>query len=199
MPVHAGVDTRYSELAAGDVVLVGGVPTTSPLRTAFDLARSRSLDEAVAGVDAMVHTCRLRVDAIARYATDGRMRWHGARRLPEVLSLAAAGAESPMETRLRLVLVRAGLPAPTLQHRVHDGWGRVVARLDLAYVDARLGIDYDGGCHWDPSAVRRDLRRQNALQALGWNLLRFTADDVLHNQRRLIDQVRAFSVPQPPT
>ncbi len=96
-----------------------------------------------------------------------------------------------METRLRLALTRGGLPLPVLQHRVCDGYGNFVARLDLAYVEARLGIEYDSERHWDPKVIRRDLRRQNALQALGWSLLRFTADDVLHNRARLVAQVAA--------
>ena len=191
MTAYESVTVRYSELAPGDVVGLDGVQLTSPPRTAYDLARTRPLHEAVVGVDAMVHACGLPIDAIARYAKP-RAHWHGAGSLGEVLALATAGAESPMETRLRLVLIASGLPAPTLQHRVRDGTGRVVARLDMAYVDAQLGIDYDGGCHWDPAAVRRDLRRQNALHALGWTLLRFTAADVLHNPRRLIDQVRGI-------
>ena len=104
-----------------------------------------------------------------------------------------------METRLRLVLARAGLPATAVQHRVRDERGAVVARLDLAYPQAQLGIEYDGDCHWQPDAVRRDLRRQNALGALGWSLLRFTADDVLHHQSRLLAQVRAALCRTPDT
>jgi len=96
-----------------------------------------------------------------------------------------------METRLRLVLARAGLPPPALQHRVWNEAGACVARLDLAYVDARLGIEYDGQCHWEPRAIRKDLRRQNALRALSWTLLRFTADDVLRHSKRLVTQVRS--------
>jgi hypothetical protein len=113
------------------------------------------------------------------------------RRLASVLALAAPGAESPMETRLRLALVRAGLPVPVLQHRVSDRAGALVARLDLAYVESRLGIEYDGDCHLDPIVVRKDLLRQNALRALGWTLLRFTADDVLRHPARMITQVCA--------
>jgi very-short-patch-repair endonuclease len=96
-----------------------------------------------------------------------------------------------METRLRLVLTRSGLPMPVLQHRVFDQSGLFVARLDLAYVESRLGVEYDGECHWEPRAVRRDLRRQNALRALGWSLLRFTADDVLRYPIRVVAQVDA--------
>jgi hypothetical protein len=139
----------------------------------------------------LIHVCGITRDAIAEYARDGRGRWHGVRRLAYALALAATGAESLMETRLRLVLVRAGLPMPVLQHRVWDGAGTLVARLDLAYVESRLGIEYDGESHLAPDAVRRDLRRQNALRAVGWTLLRFTADDVLRHPTRTSVQVSA--------
>jgi len=191
MPDWPDVATRYSELQPTDLVEVGGIPATTPVRTAFDLARRIPLDEAVVGVDALLHVCGLQLSAISAYANDGRASWHGVRRIPAVLALAAPGAESPMETRLRLVLVRAGLPEPVLQHRVLDHRGKVVARLDLAYPDSRLGVEYDGEHHLEPTTVRRDLLRQNALRALGWTVLRFTSDDVLRAPGRLAAQVAA--------
>ena len=114
-----------------------------------------------------------------------------------LLALAAGGAESPMETRLRLRLVQAGLPAPALQHRVYDERGGFLARLDLAYVAERLGVEYDGECHFDARSVRKDLRRQNALRAAGWSLLRFTSEDVFRHPQRLVAQVRAALAGKP--
>ncbi|HYW27051.1 MAG TPA: DUF559 domain-containing protein [Terriglobales bacterium] len=191
MPSHPGVRTRYSALQRDDVLCMDGIPATMPVRTAFDLARGRGLDEAVVAVDALIYVCRIEADEIAAYAGAGRSRWHGVGRIGRVLALTEPGAESPMETRLRLALLRAGLPTPVLQHRVWDDTGHFVARLDLAYVEARLGVEYDGDCHLDPSAVRKDLRRQNALRALGWSLLRFTADDLLRHPTRMVVQVCA--------
>ena len=190
LPPHRGVLPHYSELRPDDVTGSPGVPTTTPTRTAFDLGRGRRLEEAVVGVDALLQAAGITLEAIARYGSD-RSHWHGVRRLASVLALAAPGAESPMETRLRLLLTRAGLPMPVLQHRVWDGAGAFVARLDLAYVEHRLGIEYDGECHLDPTVVRKDLLRQNALRALGWTVLRFTADDVQRHPARLVAQVGA--------
>jgi len=145
----------------------------------------------VVAVDALLMHCGLALEEVAAYAVDGRESWHGVGRIARVVSLAAVGAESPIETRLRLVLARAGLPPPVLQHQVWNEAGTCVARLDLAYVDARLGIEYDGQCHLEPRAMRRDLLRQNALRALRWTLLRFTAEDVLRHSKRLVTQVRS--------
>jgi Protein of unknown function (DUF559) len=189
MRCRAGVAVRYSELCAGDVISAAGIPITKPVRTGFDLARRPKLEDAVVAVDALLMRCHVTVDQISAYANEGRTSWHGINRLWKALPLAAHGAESPMETRLRLLLIRAGLPVPVLQHPVRDDTGALIARLDLAYVDARLGIEYDGESHWDPRAVRKDLRRQNALRAWDWSLLRFTSDDVLRHPRRLVAQV----------
>jgi hypothetical protein len=189
MRCRSGVAVRYSELRAGDVVSAAGIHMTKPVRTGFDLARGPELEDAVVAVGALLTHCHVTVDQISAYANDGRTSWHGISRLWKALSLAAHGAESPMETRLRLLLIRAGLPVPVLQHPVRDDTGAFIARLDLAYVHARLGIEYDGESHWDPRAVRKDLRRQNALRAWHWSLLRFTSDDVLRQPRRLVAQV----------
>src|SRR5262249_38648186 len=91
MPRHPGVVTRYSELRPEDVVVRSGMPATTPVRTAFDLARRRWLEDAVVAVDAMLRACSLQPDAIAAYASDGRTAWHGVGRLPAVLALVAPG------------------------------------------------------------------------------------------------------------
>ena len=95
-----------------------------------------------------------------------------------------------METRLRLLLVLAGLPCPEVQYEVVTP-EKFVARLDLAYPQVRLGIEYDGDHHRRVAVFRRDLARLNALHALGWTVLRFTADDVLRFPGRLVSQVCA--------
>ncbi|HLZ36763.1 MAG TPA: DUF559 domain-containing protein [Mycobacteriales bacterium] len=107
------------------------------------------------------------------------------------VTLARPAAESPMETRQRLLLVLAGLPEPVPQHEVRDPDGVLIARLDLAYPQRRLGIEFDGSGHADPRQWRADLRRQNALLRAGWRLLRFTAADVYRHPGTVVAQVRA--------
>jgi very-short-patch-repair endonuclease len=106
-----------------------------------------------------------------------------------VLALADPLAESPMETLIRVVLVLAGLPAPAVQHRV-TGLGRS-HRLDLAYPDVLLAIEYDGADHLAPDRARRDLEREAVLTRLGWTVLRFDAATVLRDPSRLVAVVRA--------
>ncbi len=93
-----------------------------------------------------------------------------------------------METRLRLVLVLAGLPRPEAQIDLHDDRGRFLGRPDFLYRDRRLALEYDGGVHRDQ--LVEDNRRQNQLINAGYRLLRFTAPDILRNPASVVSQVR---------
>jgi hypothetical protein len=95
-----------------------------------------------------------------------------------------------METRLRLLIVRAGLPRPKVQWVVQDESAHTAFWLDLAYPDQTLGIEYDGTAHTDPDTVLRDIARHTALLDLGWRVYRYTRDDVLLHPTRIIDQLR---------
>src|SRR5438067_13649072 len=68
-----------------------------------------------------------------------------------------------METRLRMLLVLAGLPRPAAQVSLQDARGRFLGRPDLYCPGARLGIEYDGATHRESLAA--DNRRQNACSA----------------------------------
>ncbi len=88
-------------------------------------------------------------------------------------------AESPLETRLRLLLGDAGLLPDETQWPVHHpATGEFIARLDFAWPTLRLGIEADGvGPHSEPQALLRDRRSQNDLVRLDWEVLRFTWQD----------------------
>jgi very-short-patch-repair endonuclease len=79
-----------------------------------------------------------------------------------------------------------------VQFDVRDAAGRFVARVDLAYPQHRLAIEYDGDHHRGRASFRRDAARLNALRMCGWTVLRFTADDVLRHPSRVVAQVRAL-------
>jgi hypothetical protein len=171
------VVVRTSTLAATDVTTFGGVPVLTPLRTAFDLARRSPLVEAVVLLDAMTHRGLVTVADLAAYVEE-RAGLRGIRVVRRAVGLVEPGAESPMETRLRLVLVLGGLPAPVVQHRLFAAAGVFVARLDLAYPELRIAIEYDGSHHG--ATWQRDLERMYAVMAEGWWLRRYTATDVFH-------------------
>jgi very-short-patch-repair endonuclease len=112
----------------------------------------------------------------------------GIARLRRVVELAEAKAESPMETRLRMLLVLARLPRPEVQVSIHADKGRFLGRPDLLYRRQGLAIEYDGGNHRD--RLVDDNRRQNGLVGAGLRLLRFTAGDVYGTPDAVLMQVR---------
>ena len=95
-----------------------------------------------------------------------------------------------METRLRMLLVLAGLPRPEAQVSLHDHQGRFLGRPDLYYRAQSLGIEYDGQTH--RNSLAEDNRRQNRLLNSGIRLLRFTAADVLHAPDSIVTVVRGM-------
>lgn len=102
----------------------------------------------------------------------------GIRRLREAFELVRYGSLSPQESRLRLELVRAGLPEPSLNHHVRHHERRI-AMVDLAYPDRRLAIEYLGDHHrTDADAYREDIYRRERLTAAGWDVVFLTVADL---------------------
>jgi hypothetical protein len=185
-----GLRVTRSRLDPADVWRRGGLPATSPQRTAFDLARCPDLTTAVTGLDALLYRGVIKPETLLGYL-DAHTRWTGVHSARRALGLARPFVESPMESRLRLRVLLAGLPEPVVQYEVRDGRGHFVARLDLAYPQQMVGLEYDGDHHRERATFRHDAVRLNRLRLLGWTVLRFTADDVLHNSDRMLAQVRA--------
>ena len=182
---RSGIAIRRSRIGQ-DVTRVRGISATSMARTLCDLCSQLSLTEAVVIADAALHARRIRLDHLAAWADANHYR-HGIRALRRVIDLAEPAAESPMESRLRMVLVLGRLPRPRAQVPIHDPSGRFVGRPDLYYESARLGIEYDGEIH--RSTLVEDNRLQNRILQAGIRLLRFTAPDVLGNPSSVVAQV----------
>ena len=107
----------------------------------------------------------------------------------EVAALADGLAESPQETRLRLLFLRGGLPGPVAQYRVFDDDG-LIGRVDFAYPDLRIAIEYDGLWHGERQAFLDDRWRLNRLNAAGWVVIHVTLVD-LRRPELLAARIRA--------
>lgn len=184
---RAGASVRRSALAADEIVLRRGVPTTSALRTVVDLGGRDPLTERVVAADAFLHAGLVSLAELRTYLVK-HPRARGIARLGRVVDLAEPNAESPMETRLRMLLILAGLPRPEVQISIDDDDGRFLGRPDLLYRRQRLAIEYDGDNHRD--RLVHDNRRQNGLVDAGFRLLRFTAADVYTTPDNVAMQVR---------
>ena len=183
----AGASVRRAALAAGDIVLRHRLPATPALRTAVDLGGRNPLKEAVVAVDLFLHAELVSLDELRSHVAGHPGAW-GIGRLRRVVDLAEPKSESAMESRLRLVIVMAGLPKPEVQIDVRDDRGHFLGRPDLLYPRHRLAIEYDGGTHRD--RMVEDNRRQNGLVGAGYRLLRFTAADVYGAPDTVAMQVR---------
>lgn len=172
---------------AGDVVVRRGFRTTTPARTLFEISRRLRLTEAVVIADMALHARSVGRIELGNWieSRKGRQGVCAARR---VLEFAEAAAESPMETRLRMLLVLNGLPRPEVQVNIHDDGGDFLGRTDLYYRKHKLAIEYDGEFH--RLSLVEDNRRQNRLLTAGIRLLRFTASDVLRHPASVLAQVR---------
>lgn len=173
--------TRRSRPAT-EVTARRGIPTTSAMRTALDLARIRPLDEAVVAMDQFLVPGLVFLSDV-RAAADSLIG-RDCRHVRRVTRLADGLAGSPQETRLRLLIHRSDLPAPVAQYRVRVG-DRAVARVDFAWPVQKLAVEYEGQWHGERQQVARDRRRLNDLTRAGWRVIFATAAD-LHDPLRLI-------------
>jgi len=185
---RVGVSVRRVDLCAGDVVWRRGFPVTSIPRTLVDLVPNLGLVETVVVADMALNRRKVEVAELCRWA-HGRIGRKGVKALRRVIELMDEGAESPMESRLRLLLVLAGLERPLVQAALDDEGGNFVGRADLYYPVQRLAIEYDGQVHRE--SLVEDSRRQNRLLNAGYRLLRFTAADVFATPDKVVAQVRS--------
>lgn len=94
-----------------------------------------------------------------------------------------------MESRLRMLLVGAGLPRPRVQWVVPDPVARTAVWLDLAYPDAMIGIEYEGGGHTTAERVLRDAGRYTRLVDKGWRIYRYTKFEIQCEPKRIVEEI----------
>ena len=101
--------------------------------------------------------------------------------------MADGGAESPQETRVRLLLVGAGLPKPETQIEFRD----LHIRVDMGWREWKVAVEYDGAQHWTDGRQRSwDIERIALLEAAGWVAIRVSAD-LLKRPHVIVERVRA--------
>jgi hypothetical protein len=186
--VHPGLTVRRERMSAGETVRLGDVLCTSPMRTAYDLGRQEDLVEAVVAVDRLANRHRFPPDLLLHFTTHYR-GGPGTARLCTALALADPYAGSPMETRLRMIIVRAGRPGPQVQWVVQDATAHTAVWLDLAWPEHRIGVEFEGGGHTAPVQVLRDVGRYTRLVDRGWRIYRYTKYDVYVEPGRIVDEL----------
>ena len=118
-------------------------------------------------------------------------RGRQARSARRAAAYVRGGVDSPMESRLRMLLVLAGLPEPVVDHALRDETtGRVRYRLDLSYPQWRIAIEYDGRQHAENTAQWRwDVQRREDLDADGWRIVVVLSGDLYRSPARTLERV----------
>lgn len=186
----AGIILHSDHLAEDDVGVLDGIRVTTPARTVFDLGRQRGLVTAVIRVDALLQAGELKLSDV-QTLVDSHRGARGVVQLRRVLDLADYGAESPQETRLRLLLTFAGMRPSATQIEVFDEYGQFVGRLDMGWPEWKVGVQYDGKQHWDDPVQRaRDIDQGVAYAELGWRIVRVGADLMRYRESTVIGRTR---------
>jgi very-short-patch-repair endonuclease len=174
-----GILIHRDQLFDDETRLVRGIPATTPARTAFDLGRRGRRLSALMAVDALANTTRLQRSAVLPLLE----RHRGARglaQLREMVDLMDSGAESPQETRTRLLLIDSGLPRPQTQIVV-SRW-----RIDMGWAEFKVGVEYDGPQHWTvPGRRTRDIEKYADLDFRGWRMVRVN-DELMRYRSQVI-------------
>ena len=180
------VRLHHTDLPPREVVVVDDVPVTTARRTAWDVMALEPVTTAVATLDAMVRAGGVSLHDLEALAQQGSGRW-GVSRVRRAVPLVDPRAESPQASRLRVALVLAGMQAVP-QFEVHSG-GRFVARVDLAFPEVRLAVEYEGAHHFVGDQIARDEERLDRLRAAGWRVIRVSAGD-MRDLESLVARIR---------
>jgi hypothetical protein len=167
-----------------------GLPISSPVQTFLDLAGvGLSMVDLVVLGDSLVKAGRISPEQLVQAAADATGR--GAKLARRSASYVRKGVDSAMESRLRMLIVLAGLPEPDVNvifRKADGGW---LVRLDLYYAAYRLLVEYDGRQHADDTRQwHRDITRRETLDAMNIRLLIVTKDDFYQTPEQVLVRVR---------
>jgi very-short-patch-repair endonuclease len=181
----------------GGLNLTGGLAATTVSRalvdTWGDAHRGRQSDRYITlARDSVLRATRERRVAVTDVEAELPAVPHlpGLTSLRELLANVRDGSHSHLEIIGLRALRAAGLPAPHLQYEIALGYGTL--HVDAAWPEVELAVEFDGASyHANPDDWQRDLRRDAALAALGWLVLRFSYVDMTERPAFCAAQVAA--------
>lgn len=197
---EAGVRQHQGLLLPADVIELDGRAYTSPTRTALDITTVTDAETSLCILNHLLHTRQTTPEDLAsRY--ESMIRNPYTLRTDLVLRLADARVESVGESRCFFMFWRHGLPAPEPQFVVRDHTGREVARLDFAWPEYGVWLEFDGKEKYvqhlregetTTAAVLREKRREDRIRELtGWRCIRITWADLM-DPTRTVARIRAL-------
>lgn len=175
---------------SGSVLLLHGIRVSAPDPVFLELASLLNLVELVVVGDALVGQRRTTPEQLVAAAAAHRGR--GAAVARRAAAHVRRDVDSPMETRLRMLIVLAGLPEPKVNVKVNYPSGRPRFRLDLSYPDLKIDVEYDGRQHRDDNDQwDHDVLREEWLVNDGWKLVKVTHRGIYREPAATIERVRS--------
>lgn len=183
-----------------------GLLVASPATVFLQMAAvAPDLVELVVLGDSLVRAGRTTPEELVEVAKawDGK----GARRARRAAGLVRRGVDSPMESRLRMLIVLAGYPEPIVNVIIRHENGEWRVRLDLSYPHLKLVVEYDGWQHrLDQGQWSSDIKRREWLEGQGWRVLVINSEafygDPVDTLRRIreamVDRGERRLPPRPP-
>ena len=199
IPRCKGVVGHVGQFFEDEITWAEGLLITSRARTWLDCARRMSIDEITVVADHLLRRPRPEFEGRSEpYATpdeladmlDRHKGTPGIRKARLALEQARIGSDSAQETRLRLALERAGLPAPGLNVPTELSSG-VVREPDLSYAEYRVGVEYEGDGHSEAAQIVRDIAREEDFARAGWRLVRISRRHMRNGARSAVVKVRS--------
>ena len=187
---------RSLDLTASDVAEVGDARLTSRVRTWLDLAATLSTDDLTEIGDHLVRMPRAMFEGRSSpHATLDQLRQavlhhhgRGALRLRHSLEDIRIGSDSPAETRLRLGVLRSGLPVPLLNTAIRDD-GIWLGEPDLSWPQWKVCVEHEGPTHLTKKQQEEDIGRTELRNAEGWIEVRTVAKDLRNSCARGTERI----------
>lgn len=189
---ESGIRHHRGRVPEQRIERVGGVAVTDPATTTLDLAMLVPTEAALCVANHFLHRARTTLPELAGLARD-RERWPGSLSTHLILRLADARIESVGESRVVWLCFQQGLPAPVPQYPVRDGRGRVVARVDFAWPELGVFVEFDGQVKYGrllkpgeslADVVDAEKRREEQICRLtGWRCVRLVWADLDRPER----------------
>ncbi|QIK76846.1 DUF559 domain-containing protein [Nocardioides piscis] len=167
---------------------VGGIAVTELADLFVEMADELPLVELVVLGDWMLRRKGMTHQRLA--AAVAAASGSAVRRARTALGYVRRRVDSPMETRLRMLLVLAGIPEPEVNREMRDLHDEVLRRYDLCWPGVKVVVEYDGRVHIEREAGwERDLVRREAIDDDGWRLLVVVAKDIYAQPERTVQRV----------
>jgi hypothetical protein len=171
-----------------DVRIVDGIRVSAPCQMFVELASLLSLVDLVVVGDHLVRRRLATRDQLVSHCAETSAR--GAAPARRAAAYVRDRVDSPMETRLRMLIVLAGIPEPAVNLTLRAGDGTPLRRYDLCWPSVRVIVEYNGRHHIEREEQwEADLDRREADDEDGWRTLVVTGRGIYREPGRTVDRV----------